>query len=89
MRSLFERLTSGKKKSANQAKERLKFVLIHDRTDLTPAMLQTLKEEILAVISKHVSINPDLVKISMTQQGREQKLIADIPLISTGRKDKS
>jgi len=89
MGSLFERLTSGKKKSANQAKERLKFVLIHDRTDLTPAMLQTLKEEILAVISKHVSINPDLVKISMTQQGREQKLIADIPLISTGRKDKS
>jgi len=86
MGSLFGRLSPGKKKSADQAKERLKFVLIHDRTDLSPAMQQTLKEEILAVISKHVSIDPDMVKISMTQQGREQKLIADIPLLNTSRK---
>ncbi len=88
MGSLFERLSPGKKKSADQAKERLKFVLIHDRTDLSPAMLQTLKEEILAVISNHVSIDPDMVKISMTQQGREQKLIADIPLLNTSRKSR-
>ena len=88
MGSLFGRLSPGKKKSADQAKERLKFVLIHDRTDLSPAMLQTLKEEILAVISNHVSIDPDMVKISMTQQGREQKLIADIPLLNTSRKSR-
>ncbi len=86
MGSLFGRMSSGKKNSADQAKERLKFVLIHDRTDLTPAMMQTLKEEILAVISKYVSIDPDQVKIRMTQQGREQKLVADIPLLSTNRK---
>jgi cell division topological specificity factor len=80
MPGLFDRLTSGGKKSANQAKERLKFVLIHDRTNLSPGEMDSLKNEILDVISRHVEIDPDAVHITMTQEGREQRLVADIPL---------
>lgn len=67
-------------RSVHQAKERLKLVLIHDRTNITPETLQKLKEELLVVISHHVDIDSDAVKIRITQSGREQKLVADIPL---------
>ncbi len=73
------------KQSANEAKERLKLVLIHDRTDLSQEELTIMKNEILAVISRHVEIEPDQVKISMRQDGREQKLTADIPLKASQR----
>ena len=71
---------SGRSKSAEEAKERLKFVLIHDRTDIKTSTLEQMKDEILEVISHHISIDPDLVKIQMIHEGREQRLIADIPL---------
>ena len=73
------------KQSANEAKERLKLVLIHDRTDLSQEELTIMKNELLAVISRHVEIEPDEVRISMRQEGREQKLTADIPLKASQR----
>lgn len=85
MTSFFDRIQVGKDKSADQAKERLKFVLIHDRTEMTPKELNDLKNEILNVISKHIEIDPSAVVIHMTQEGREQRLIADIPLKSGKR----
>jgi len=66
--------------SANQAKERLKLVLINDRTDLSPQALESLKNEIMQVISRYIEIDPATVSISMTQEGREQRLVADIPI---------
>ncbi len=74
------------KQSADEAKERLKLVLIHDRTDLSQEELTEMKNELLNVISKHVEIDPGAVKISMQQDGREQKLTADIPLKTTHRR---
>lgn len=79
MPSIMERLF-GKKKSAASAKERLQLVLINDRTDISPAMLDALKDEIIAVISRHVDVDPSTVHISMEHEGREQRLVADIPL---------
>ena len=78
MISFFEQLTG--KKSAKNAKERLQLVLIHDRTDLSPAALEALKDDLIAVISKHIDIDPSSVKIDVEQEGRAQRLIADIPL---------
>jgi cell division topological specificity factor len=80
MGSFLDRLLGRETNSAEQAKERLKFVLIHDRTDLTPAIVATLKDEIIEVISRHIDIDPAAVNIEMSQDGREQRLIADIPL---------
>jgi len=44
MASMFQRLFGREKKSAHQAKERLKLVLIHDRTDLNAGTLDVLKD---------------------------------------------
>lgn len=81
--SFFERLTG--KKSASSAKERLQLVLIHDRVDLTPAVLDALKEELLAVISRHVDIDPSSVHVELASEGRSQRLVADIPLKAAAR----
>jgi cell division topological specificity factor len=68
--------------SAQTAKERLQFVLIHDRTDISPAVMEQLKDEIIAVISKHVDINRSGVEINLTQNQRENRLVANIPLLA-------
>jgi cell division topological specificity factor len=75
-----------RKKSANSAKERLQLVLIHDRTDLTPAQLESLKDDLIATISRHIEIDPTAVSINVAQDGREQRLVADIPLKSAIRR---
>lgn len=82
MANFWERLLGrNASSSAQTAKDRLKFVLIHDRTDLSPAVLDQLKDEIIAVISKHVEIDRSGVEINLTQNNRENKLVANIPLL--------
>jgi cell division topological specificity factor len=80
MASWMDKLTGRKPSSASAAKERLQLVLIHDRTDLTPGALDAMKDELLVVISRYVEIDPRAVQITMAQDGREQRLVADIPL---------
>jgi len=71
--------------SANVAKERLQLVLAHDRTDLTPEILERLKDEIVNVISKHIEIDRSRVHVSISRSDRTQRLVADIPLVGTRR----
>jgi len=62
------------------AKERLRLVLSHDRANISPALLDTLKDEIVTVISRHVPIDADGVEVTFSQNARETRLVADIPL---------
>jgi cell division topological specificity factor len=83
----FSKLFKPKAASSRQiAKERLQFVLVHDRAQISPQLLQTLKDEIIAVISRHIAIERDGVEITLTQNRRESRLQADIPLTSRPRK---
>ena len=74
-----------RKRSASSAKERLQLVLIHDRTDLTPAELESLKDDLLKAISRYIDIDPEAVQIGLERDGRSQRLVADIPLKSASR----
>jgi cell division topological specificity factor len=85
MSGLFDRVTK-RKRSAKSAKERLQLVLIHDRTDMTQTEFEALRDDILAVISRHVDVDPGAVRIDVERDGREQRLIADIPLRSVARR---
>jgi cell division topological specificity factor len=82
--SFFDRLF-GKKASADNAKERLQLVLIHDRTDLTPAELDSLRDDLIATISRHVEIDVEAMQIGVEHDGRSQRLVADIPIKSAPR----
>ena len=64
--------------SKELAKERLKLVLVHDRIKMSPQMLQTLKDELIEVISKHLEIDQAGVQISI---GEGNRLVADIPIL--------
>ncbi len=75
-----DRITGSKTNSANQAKDRLKLVLIHDRTDLSNEDVAHLKTELMGVIRKYIEIDPEEVRILINHDGREQRLVADVPL---------
>ena len=51
-------------------------------------MLEMLKDEIIAVISKHIEIDRGGVQVNFTQDDRESRLVADIPL-ANGRRARS
>ncbi len=86
MSGWIDRITGTNAKSAGQAKERLKLVLIHDRTDLSPDAITNMKNELIQVIARYVDIDPSSVKISMNQDGREQRLVADIPILASHKR---
>jgi cell division topological specificity factor len=85
MPGLLDRLLGRDQKSAQTAKERLILVLVHDRADISPGIIEMLKDDLIDTISRHIDIDPAGVRIEMTHDGNEQRLIADIPLRS-GRK---
>jgi cell division topological specificity factor len=78
----------GRKKSADSAKERLQLVLIHDRTDLTPAELDSLRDDLIATISRHVDIDVKAMQFGVEHDGRSQRLVADIPLKAARRRSR-
>lgn len=78
--NFLERLRVGHRGSARAAKERLQLVLTHDRSGLSPGILEILKDDIIDVLSRHVEIDKRSVRISLTRDGNQQRLVADIPL---------
>jgi cell division topological specificity factor len=71
----------GAKKSGTMAKERLQFVLVHDRINLPPERMEAMKKEILAVISKYVSVDQENVDIALQNRDRASLLVAEIPFL--------
>jgi cell division topological specificity factor len=67
--------------SAPVARERLQILLAHERiTRSQPDLLGILREEILAVISKHVSFDTDKVQIKMDRGSSVSTLEVDIEI---------
>jgi len=80
IKSFFQR--SAQPSSREAAKQRLQLVLVHDRNQIEPGMLELIKDEIIAVISKHLDIDRNNVQVNFTEGERESRLVADIPLSS-------
>lgn len=70
--------------SKDVAKDRLKLVLIHDRANVSPQFLETLKNEIIAVLKKYIDIedNEFDIKLTKTEDGSRvvPALVANIPI---------
>lgn len=81
MTSLLNRLFGrARKGSGATAKNRLHFVLQHDRIHLPPQRMEAMKREILAVIVKYLVVDQDRVEIALEQRDRSHsKLVAEIP----------
>ena len=81
MTSLLNRLFGrARRGSGATAKDRLRFVLQHDRINLPPERMDEMKREILAVIVKYLVVDKDRVEIALEQRDRtHSKLVAEIP----------
>jgi len=83
---ILDRLFREREPSSREvAKERLQLVLAYDRVKISPELLQTLKNELITVISRHVEIDREGVEVTFSQGKRRSRLIADIPLLDTRR----
>jgi len=81
----FFKFFSKKPQSKNIAKDRLKLVLIHDRADCSPVMLEMLKNDIIKVIAKYMDIENEELDIQITTTVTEDNknvpmLMANIPI---------
>jgi cell division topological specificity factor len=77
-----------KKKTASVAKERLQIILAHERSNSrqgSPDYLPALQNELVAVISKYIAINPDDLKVSLERQDNLEVLEVKIELPDGGR----
>ena len=68
------------------AKNRLQLVLVQDRVNLPPGKMDRLKDELIQVISKYVEIDQTGIEISITGNGRQHRLTANIPVIGARHK---
>lgn len=68
------------KNSREQAKHRLKLVIAHDRAQLSPGMMESMRREILEVVSNYVEIDPGEMEFSLTNDDRMSVLIANLPI---------
>lgn len=79
--SLFENIfgrRANNNHSSQVAKERLQLALVADRVKISPELLETVKEEIIAVISKHFDIDRDAMEVTLGEQ--HDRLYCDIPM---------
>jgi cell division topological specificity factor len=76
----------GKKKTAPAARERLQVLLAHERCSTSSDLIAVLREEILAVIAKHVQVDSERVRVKMDRDEHMSILEIDveIPLNATG-----
>lgn len=80
MRELLHRLLGGRNPSKDEAKQRLKLLLIHDQVDLSPASMDAMKQEILEVIAKYVEIDPASVDFRLHREENTIALVSSVPV---------
>ena len=86
MLDIFKVFWNESKSSKSVAKERLKLVLVHDRVDCSPQLLDMIKDDILKVIADYAEIEENGLEIKMSKsRGSDDEspvsaLVANIPL---------
>jgi cell division topological specificity factor len=71
--------------SKNVAKERLRLVLVHDRSSISPQLLECLKEDMLKVISNYMDIDKRGTEVTLNSDDKTVALVANIPVIKINR----
>ena len=82
--------TSGKNEgesARDNATNRLKLVLMQDRSNLDGATMQKMREQLVAVISKYIEIDTEALDLNLEGDGEEIALMLNIPVIRARTKE--
>jgi cell division topological specificity factor len=81
----FLRRLFGQASSSATAKERLRLVLMTDHLELAPEMIETMKRELVDVISRYVEVDHERIEVNFERQDRTLAMLANIPILSVNR----
>lgn len=71
----------GKKEpSGKVARNRLKVVLVHDRINISPEIMENMRNDIVKVISRYVDIDMKAMEMSLANDDDSVALVANIPV---------
>jgi cell division topological specificity factor len=70
----------GRDDSRKLAKERLRLVLVHDRTAISPQILEALKSDLIQVISKYMEFENESIDVKFDSDDNLYALVANIPI---------
>ena len=79
LRDLVDKLLGRQPASASTARDRLQLVLAHDRSDLSPELLDQMRREIFEVVAKYVDIKLEEGEVSLETEDRVTALVANLP----------
>ena len=69
------------------AANRLKLVLMQDRTNLTPRVLEQMRGEMIDLLSKYLEMDKDMLELNFEQEGDQVALMLSIPVIRAKDED--
>lgn len=75
----------GGQESKEVVKSRLKLILAYDRTEISPEILDALKEDMFLTISKYFDIKEDDVVMNISKSEETVALMANIPIMGMKR----
>lgn len=68
----------GEKASGQVARKRMQVVLMHDRLDLTPDIMEALKNDILGVLSRYMEIDDQSINVDLEQGKNYTALVSNV-----------
>jgi len=69
----------------NIAKDRLRLVLVHDRLDISEAMMEQLRIDLIATIGKYMDIDQESLDVNFSRDDGGVALVANIPVRNVKR----
>ena len=79
--NLFKQTETKEENAKDVACNRLRVVLMQDRTNLTPELLQRMRSELIELLSKYVEMDKDALELNLDQEDGQMALMLSIPVI--------
>ena len=73
--------------SKDTACNRLRVVLMQDRTNLTPELMERMRREMIDLLSKYVEMDKEALELNLEQDGDQVALMLSIPVIRAKDED--